>query len=129
MSLIAIPSAPAAPETLEIVLVDSTSLVRSPFTGKTQVFNWGGSWLEGSFSLPQLINSEAQLWFYFLQQLKGQENTFQFTSAFVAAYPWLLQGGSPITTISWRLKSNTRKMSLTHQRTFGLQVDIIEDVT
>lgn len=126
MSLITIPAYPPAPESLEIMLVDPVSMVRSPFTGQQQVFNWGQGWFECSFALPPLAATDAENWFIFLQNLQGQTNTFQFTAAFVAAYAWMLETGSPVAAITWRLKSNVRKMSLTHMRYFGCQIDAVQ---
>jgi hypothetical protein len=132
MGVISIPSYPPAPDSLEISIVNPTAMTRSPFSGAQQIFNWavvaGGQsfWLEATITLPILIDSDAENWFAFLTLLKGPTNTFQFTSAFVSAYPWLLQGGSPITSLFWRLKSGTMKMSLSHQRVFGLNFDCLQ---
>ncbi len=125
MSVIVIPSSPPAPQSMEFAQVDACSMVRSPFTGQAQVFHWGGvsggTWLEVSVSLPPLTVAQAQQWVAFFRALRGQANTFQFSAAFVAAYPWLLDS-----SWFWRLKSNTRKWSLTNQRVFGVQFEAIQ---
>lgn len=126
MSLITIPSSPPAPASLDVVLVNPASMVRSPFTGQQSVFSWGTSWLECQAYMPALTNAQAQLWFAFFAALKGPANTFQFTAAFVAAYPWLLQSGSPLTTIVWRLKSSSQPMSLLRERVFGVSFEAIQ---
>jgi hypothetical protein len=124
MSVITMPTSPAAPDTIEITLVDPTAMTQSPFTGQQTAFSWGAGWLECSVSMPALTVAQAQEWFTFLRALNGQANTFTFTSPFISAYSWMLQSGG--SSIYWRLKSNSRKISLSHQRVFGLQFDAIQ---
>lgn len=125
-NVITIPAYPPAPESIELTQVDPTSMIRSPFTGQQQIFSWGSTWMEGSVTMPQMKPADAQNWVAFLRLLQGQANVFQFSAAFVAAYPWMLEVGSPLASAYWRLKSPSRKWSLTHQRVFGFQFDIIQ---
>jgi hypothetical protein len=103
-------------------------MIRSPFTGAQQVLDWNASWLEASVQMPSMVLADANNWIAWLHLLRGPVNTFQFSSAFVAAYPYFMEGGSPMTALSWRLKSNSVKYSLTHQRVMGLQFECLQVV-
>ena len=135
MAVINPPSYPPAPDSMEFSIVNPTAMTRSPFTGQQQVMNWqvvaGGQsfWLEATVTLPILLAADAENLFAWLALMKGPTNTFQFSTAFVAAYPWILQGGSPITSLFWRLKSGSNKMSISHQRVWGFNFEIIQDLT
>ena len=126
MSIILIPAYPPAPEAIEFTLVSASGMVRSPFSGSQQVLDWGSEWLEANVQLPPMLLADANNWLAFLQALHGPVNTFQFSSAFVAAYPLFLKGGSPLASLYWRLKSNSAKYSLNHQRVFGFQFEILQ---
>ena len=128
MSLITIPAYPPAPADIEFTLVSAAGMTRSPFTGKQQTFDWGGGggsqWLEARVTLPPLADADAQNWYAFLKQLRGPSNTFQFSAAFVAAYVWILQSGSPLT---WRLKTGSTALSLNgSNRFFGLTFEVVQ---
>jgi len=125
-TVITIPAYPPAPESIEFTLIDSVTLVRSPFTFSQQVYNWNASTLEASVTMPPLKLADAQNWFTFLQTLQGPLNVFQFSAAFVSAYSFILAGSSPLGGWYWRLAKPARKISLTHQRVFGLQFDVIK---
>jgi hypothetical protein len=71
------PAYPPAPSNIDWTAFDSVAMSTSPFTGQTQIQNWGASWLEGSFQLPALRGAPAQQWIAFLEGLQGQTNCFQ----------------------------------------------------
>jgi hypothetical protein len=125
-TVIPIPAYPPAPESMEFTQVDPVAMVRSPFTGQQQIFDWGASWMEASVTMPPLQTADAINWVTFLRNLKGQANCFQFAAAFVAAYPWLLDPQVTGTGLYWCLKAPARKWSLTHQRVFGMQFEILQ---
>lgn len=128
MSIITIPASPAAPESIEFTLRHPSAATQSPFTGATQVMDWGNSWMEATVSMPPLTPAQATNWIAFLNNLHGQANKFQFTAAFVAEYAWVTPGSLPLSTLYWKLKSASNKYSLTHQRVVGMSFEIVQDV-
>ena len=119
-NIVVIPASPPAPAHIEITQVDATAMNRSPFTGQQQVQNWGATWMEAVVTMPTLTYSQAQLWISFLRQLNGQACVFQFTAAFVAAYPEIGSG------TYWCLKSPGRKWSLNPGKLYGMSFEILQ---
>jgi hypothetical protein len=111
---------------MEFTQVDPVAMTVSPFTGQQQIVNWNSTWMEASVTMPPMVTSDAQNWVAFLRNLKGTAGCFQFSAAFVAAYPWLLNPNLISGGIYWALKAPARKWSLTHQRVFGFQFDILQ---
>ena len=128
--IISIPLYPPAPESITFKYTYPSGLTRSIFTGQQQVYDWGaglsGGWLEADVQLPILNLPDFADWVEFIQALHGPANVFQFTAAFVAAYPFLLQGGSPLASLYWALKETTNQYTLTHQRKGGLQFSVLQ---
>lgn len=100
-------------------MVNVTSMNVSPFTGQQQVYDWNSSWYEMSVSMPAMNHTNGELWVTFLSSLKGVACVFQFGSAFGAAYP---EVGSKY----WRLKTNTRRLSVSKDRVYSVQFEIRE---
>jgi hypothetical protein len=126
-NVITIPGTPPAPQSIDFYVVDIVSLNRSPFTGQQQIYSWGATYMEATVNLPPLSDTDAQEWLAFLRNLQGVANVFQFTSAFAAAYPESLSAGSsPPGNRHWRLKSNTRKWTISDDRFYRISFDIME---
>lgn len=117
-----IPSSPPAPASIEFSVVDIVSGNVSPFTGQMQIYDWNANYMEASVTLPPLPYTDGQQWVTFLRSLKGIAGVFQFSAAFMAAYP------NDIGTRYWRLKSNLRKWSVTKDRYYGIQFDCREAI-
>jgi hypothetical protein len=196
--IVPLPTAPAAPASIEFTATDTVAVSTNPFTGQQQVQDWQASWLEASVTYPPLTQLQAQSWIAFLMSLRGQAKVFQMgdpltgaprgnaagnplvngsgqTGYSLATNGWtpdtpgiLLMGdliqigyrlyrnltdadadggglatlniwpqirespsdGDAIITTSakglWRLKSNSRKWSLTEMRVYGLQFEMRE---
>lgn len=119
-TVVPMPSAPAAPASIEFSVFDPVAISKSPFTGQQQVQRWGFSWMEASVSMPPLTKAQAQAWVQWLRDLNGMANVFQFGTAFDVAY------NESVKSKYWRLKSNTRKWSISEARMYGIQFDIQE---
>lgn len=119
-TIIAIPSYPPAPASVEFSQVDAVAASVSPFTFQQQVQQWSGSYRKASVSMPAMSDATAQAWVAFLVALDGVANVFQFGAAFAAAYP--LSIGSRY----WCLVSNERKWSINSNRAYGMQFEIRE---
>src|SRR3954462_9195353 len=125
-SVITMPSTPAGPSAIEVVLVDVVALHRNPFTGAQLTQDWQARWKELSVSVPAMSDTDAQPWLTFLAALKGTRNVFQFPSAVVTRYPLTLQGGSPPEALYWRLKAKQRKYSIDPDRFYRIQFEVLE---
>jgi len=125
-TIVILPAYPPAPESIEFTQVDPVAMTVSPFTGQQQVMNWNSTWMEASVTMPPMISADAQNWVAFLRNLKGQTGCFQFSAAFVAAYPWMLNPTSISGGLYWALKTPARKWSLTHHRLFGFQFEVAQ---
>lgn len=55
---------------------DVTQAVQSPFTGQSQVVDFGGQWREVTLTLRAKKRAEAQKWDAWLTALKGHKGTF-----------------------------------------------------
>jgi len=121
-NIITIPAYPPAPQSIEFTQNDAVAISQSPFSGQQQVQIWGGSWMEASVVMPPMTFVNAQAWVAFLRALQGVGNVFQFSAAFMAAYP------ADLGSRYWRLKQNTRKWSISQARLYGLQFEIREAI-
>jgi hypothetical protein len=75
-SILAFPARPGLRQ-LELVMNDTVSVTRSPFTGQTQLQAWpGADWWEANLTLPQMPQCDAQIWTAFLAQCRGMSNLF-----------------------------------------------------
>lgn len=119
-NIVSIPASPPAPAHIEITQVNTSALSRSPFTGQQQVQDWGGSWMEAVVTMPTLTYAQGQAWIAFLRALRGQAGVFQFTTAFVTAYPEI--GSSTY----FCLKTPSRKWSVNPGKLYGLSFEILE---
>lgn len=118
--IVAIPSYPPAPASVEFTQVDAVAANVSPFTFQQQVQKWSGSYRKASVSMPAMTDATAQAWIAFLVSLNGMANVFQFGTGFQTAYP------ASIGTRYWCLVSNERKWSLNSNRCYGMQFEIRE---
>ncbi len=75
--LIAMPTSPPAPASIEYTAQDTVATSVSPFTGQAQIQDWQASYLEASVSMPPLTHVQAQSWIAFLMILRGQAKVFQ----------------------------------------------------
>lgn len=117
-TIIAMPSFPAA-EAIQFNKRNAVAVFQSPFTGQQQTQDWGGEWVEMSFSLPPMKDAEAAAWLAFFLSLKGQTNVFAVDASWAGFLPAGVSG-------YWRLKSNDTKWSIDVAKFFGFQVDCIE---
>ncbi len=120
--IIAWPSYPPAPASIEFSQVDATAASVSPFTFKQQVQKWGGSYRKATVTMPAMTDATAQAWIAFLVALDGMANVFQFSTAFAAKYP------ASIGSRYWCLNSNERKWSINSNRAYGMQFEIREAI-
>ena len=111
-SVITIPSFPPAPQSIEFDQTDFVAMTISPFTGQQQIQDWQANIMGLRVIMPPMTYTTAQPWIAFLRSLVGMANTFQFSSAFTAAYANDLGGRF------WRLKSNDRKWVVSKDRVY-----------
>jgi hypothetical protein len=93
--IIATPTDPPAPSTMEFTGEDLVAVSVSPFTGQQQVQDWGASFMEASVSLPPLTHAQAQAWIAFMLSLHGQANVFQLGDPLAVA-PKGAATGTPV---------------------------------
>ncbi len=125
--MIAIPSSPSAPLSIEFTQVNIVAVNTSPFTGQQQVQDWQGAYMEANVTMPALSDAQAQDWVAFLRALKGQRNVFQFSAAFASAFPASVSdGASPAGQRYWRLKTNAAKWSISLAKIYGIQFECRE---
>lgn len=117
---VAIPAYPPAPASIDFVVVAITSGLVSPFTGQTQIIDWNASYMEGSVAMPPMNYANGQNWLAFFRALDGMANVFQFSSAFMAAYP------NDLGTRYWRLKANSLRYAISPDRYYRFQFEIRE---
>ena len=77
LDLIAMPTTPSAPATVEYTALDTVAAGVSPFTGQEQIQDWQASYIEASVSMPALTHPQAQEWIAFLMALRGRAKVFQ----------------------------------------------------
>ena len=77
LDLIAMPTTPSAPATVEYTALDTVAASVSPFTGQEQIQDWQASYIEASVSMPALTHPQAQEWIAFLMALRGRAKVFQ----------------------------------------------------
>lgn len=78
MAVIAMPTVPAAPKSIEWNVVNAVAAAQSPFSLQKQVADWGGATLQASLSYAPMNPQEAAPWEAFLMALRGGVNTFLF---------------------------------------------------
>lgn len=120
-SLIAMPTSPPAPASIEAAYNRIAAATKSVFTGQVQIADFGPGPMEVSFSLPPIMQADGVNWIAFLKALKGQVNYFQFNTTFTSAWPEL-----DLTGRYWRLKNNQSKYPLNKDRTYLITIDAIE---
>lgn len=113
-TLIAIPSYPPAPKSIQPAWKDIVGSTTNTFNDQQQFMNWSAGACEISVTLPPLDHATASNWIAFLKSLQGMANYFTFTDAFCTAYPDLLLNSG--VKRNWRLKSNTRTWILDDDR-------------
>lgn len=119
-NIVVIPTVPPAPQSIEFDQFDFVASTSSPFTGQQQIQDWNANNMGLRVNLPPLIYSTAQTWVAFLRSLKGIAGVFQFTPAFMAAYP------NDLGTRYWRLKSNQRKWVISKDRVYLISFECRE---
>ena len=93
--LVALPSSPG-PRSVDFTFSDSVAVVRSPFTGQTQVQQWpGADMLIATVTLPRLTQTQADAWISFLMELRGMANAFQIGDPLKSA-PTGVATGTPV---------------------------------
>lgn len=75
--IIALPSTPAAPASIEFSANDIVGISQSPFTAQQQIQSWSAAWMEWSVQYPAMRHSDATAWIAFLMALQGTANVFQ----------------------------------------------------
>jgi hypothetical protein len=113
--LLTMPGYPPAPESFSVSLYNIVAQTTSVFTGQQQIYDWQNSYLVAEISMPAMIYTDAQAWTAWLKSLVGPVNVFQFSAAFMAAYPNDFPG-----SVYWRLTQNTSKWSVTRERVYGI---------
>jgi hypothetical protein len=96
-TIIALPTIPAAPQTIDFSIIDVVAASVSPFTGQQQIQDWQQGWLEASVSMPPMTHITAQQWIAFLMSLRGQANVFQMGDPLAVA-PQGSASGTPVVT-------------------------------
>ena len=76
-NLIALPSSPSAPTTIEYRANDIVGATLDTYTGEQQFYDWGQGFWEWSVAYRPMMEAEAELWISFLLQLRGTLNVFQ----------------------------------------------------
>jgi len=66
------------PKNIEFTTRTLTTQFQSPFTGKTQIYRYGGQWWELNVTLAPLFQSDAEEMTGFLNALAGSTGTFTF---------------------------------------------------
>jgi len=66
------------PKNIEFTSKTLTTQFQSPFTGKTQIYRYGGQWWELNVTLAPLLQSDAEEMTGFLNALAGTVGTFTF---------------------------------------------------
>lgn len=66
------------PRNIEFTTRSITTQFQSPFTGKTQIYRYGGQWWELNVTLAPLFQSDAEEMTAFLNALAGSSGTFTF---------------------------------------------------
>lgn len=125
-NIVFVPAFPPAPTSFELSQIDMVAMNISPFTGEQQVQVWPGASpgtaatrMEGSVTMPNMKQPDAENWIQFLRDLQGQGGVFQWGAACQAAFP-------EIGARFWRLKSNTRKWSVVPGFIYAMRFDIME---
>lgn len=119
-SLIAMPTFPAAPMSIEPAYADTIGQTVSTFNPRSrQMYNWGVGPDEISIAMPNMSEANFAAWLTFLRSLKGPVNYFQTMATFTAAYP-------EYAGKYWRLKQNRRNWVLQTNRFNLLTLDCIE---
>jgi len=67
-----------APRSIDFTSRTITTQFQSPFTGKTQIYRYGGQWWELNVTLSPLFQSDAEEMTGFLNALAGTTGTFTF---------------------------------------------------
>lgn len=67
-----------APRNIEFTARSITTQFQSPFTGKTQIYRYGGQWWELNVTVAPLFQSDAEEMTAFLNALAGTTGTFLF---------------------------------------------------
>lgn len=66
------------PRNIEFTTRTLTTQFQSPFTGKTQIYRYGGQWWELNVTLAPMFQSDAEELTAFLNALAGTAGTFTF---------------------------------------------------
>jgi hypothetical protein len=121
-NIVTIPTFPPAPQSIEFEQFDIVADTTSPFTGQQQIQDWNANYMSLRVNLPVLIYANAQPWVAFFRSLKGKAGVFQFTAAFMAAYP------NDLGSRYWRLKSNSRQWTVSKDRVYLISFECREAI-
>jgi len=119
-SLVAMPTVPAAPASIEFSAGEIAAANVSPFTGQRQIQDWGTAPMECAFSLPPMTHAQGSVWVAWIRNMKGIVNYTQFPTAFASAY------SESIGSRNWRLKNNMSKWSVGSNRMFMVSLEFVE---
>lgn len=113
--LIVMPTSPW-PAKLELGSQTLAAQNTNPFTGAQQTQDWQGGYRIGSATMPPLAGPDVNAWMFFLGELRGVVNVFQWMPALCAnpKYSWMLTNNLLPTGASkyFRLTSNELKFSI-----------------
>jgi hypothetical protein len=93
-NLVALPSTPAAPASLQFSPIDLVAVSTAIFTGQQQLQDWQAAYLEAVATYPPMTHVQAQSWIAFLLALRGQLGVFQLADP-LAMVPQGTALGSP----------------------------------
>lgn len=130
-SLIAMPTSPM-PSGLELGKSSLAAANTNPFTGTQQTQDWRANFRVGSCQLPPMESTDGKNWQYFMDQLEGIVNVFQFPAALCsdARYCWALTSDSTITGTPkyFRMMRNDYKVRIEEGGIFRLTFEFREAI-
>ena len=118
--IVTIPGYPPAPQSIEFGQFDIAGETTSPFTGQQQIQDWQANYMTLRVNLPPMVYTYGQEWVAFLRSLKGVVGVFQFTAAFMAAYP------NDLGSRYWKLTSNQRNWTVSKDRVYLISFECRE---
>ena len=128
-SLIAMPTTPI-PQRLELGKQTLAAQNTNPFTGAQQTQAWGYNLRIGSCAMPPMSSTDGKAWQFFMDELDGVNNVFQFMTALCTDTRYCLALTSDGTTGGtpkyFRLTGNTYKVSISEGGIFNLTFEFRE---
>lgn len=119
-----LPSSPG-PKKVSCFQETKAGVARSPYTGKTQVYDWGVDLFHLHLEFPKIKRENAGPWVNFLREMRGQVGTFYYDVVEVLPDGSTTTGETTLRV--FRFKESISNWDVNDENEYMIVIDAIED--